>query len=375
MIKKVYNQERVLKIISEAPGISSTQIAEKMQLNRVTIFLYLKELQKIKRIRIDGNGKSTRYFINTSLQITNHLQHSKNVKWTERDIQIWKQELQFLLMESYDESVDIEGIEHEFEENCMYIDSDLIIRTGFEGFVAWCTDPLHDFSDRIVEKAGQYLDILASIAIRRKKHGFLDATELIRETLSGNMASAFDVFLFLTPSRLDDGFGATRTAIELRYGKVNNRFLLEHAIEKIIDPAKNYVNHTAVDGYMIAPPTIQREIQFRDVLKKKLNLNITYIESEKISTPGMGIMPQKEIQGKGKTNERIKNAMRSIVVTVPPDIQSKKHIIIFDDTFTTGATPNALALKIRESGYNGKTTIMTVCGSFLYDDSSFYEEI
>ncbi len=112
------------------------------------------------------------------------------------------------------------------------------------------------------------------------------------------MSAAFDRFLFLYPSRFHDGFGATRTAIELRNGKTNDVFLLESAIEKIIDPAIQYIKNTEVDAFMIAPPTVKREIQFRDVLKKKLNLDITYIQSEKIPTLGMSVTPQKQIQGK-----------------------------------------------------------------------------
>jgi len=375
MIKKVYNQEQVLRMISENPGISSTQIAEKMQLSRVTIFLYLKELQNLKKIRIEGKGKATRYFLHTSLAIGKNLESPHERKWTEVDIQILEQEIQFALIEAYGESVSLEDIDQEFEEYCMYIDSDMVIRTGFDAFIAWCSDPDHDYSDRIVQKAEQYLQILASINIRRKKHGFLDATELVRHTLDGDMTVAFDRFLFLYPSRLDDWFGSTRTAIELRYGKINNRFLLSTAIDKIIDPAHQYIRNTEVDAYMIAPPTVKREIQFRDVLRSKLNLSIFYIESEKIPTLGMGIIPQKEIRGEWKKTERVKNAMRSIVVKIPRDIQFRKHILIFDDTFTTGATPNALAIKLREGGYTGKITIMTVCGAFSFDDNSFDEEI
>ncbi len=40
--------------------------------------------------------------------------------------------------------------------------------------------------------------------------------------------------------------------------------------------------------------------------------------------------------------------MRSIDIKIPKEIHTKGHIVIFDDTFTTGATPNALAIKLRD---------------------------
>ena len=153
MIKKVYNQEQILKIISGNPGLSSTQLAEKMQLSRVTIFLYLQELQKLQKIRIEGKGRATRYFLDASLSIVDNLKNFQSRTWTEKDVQIWKQEIQFSLMEAYGENVSIEDIANDFDEYCMYIDADMVIRTGFDAFIAWCSDPNHDFSDRIVEKA------------------------------------------------------------------------------------------------------------------------------------------------------------------------------------------------------------------------------
>ena len=146
----------------------------------------------------------------------------------------------FALSETYDEKESIEDFNATFEKYCMYIAPDDTILTGFNAFLAWCTDPKHDFSDRIVAKAMEYLDIIGSIEVRRKKHGFLDATESARTNLNDLTDIAFDRFLFYIPSVLENGFGRTRTAIELYYGKLNNKYLLTHAIEQSIDAIREY---------------------------------------------------------------------------------------------------------------------------------------
>ncbi len=149
----------------------------------------------------------------------------------------------FALSETYGEADSIENFDATFEKYCMYIAIDDTILTGFDAFLAWCTDPKHNFSDRIIAKAMEYLEIIASIEIRRKKHGFLDGTESARSNLTGLTDIAFDRFLFYMPSVLENGFGRTRTAIELYYGKLNNKYLLTHAIEQSIDNIREYARN------------------------------------------------------------------------------------------------------------------------------------
>jgi hypothetical protein len=114
----------------------------------------------------------------------------------------------------------------------MYIATDDTILVGFDAFLGWCTDSRHDYSDRIVAKSIEYLEIIGSIEYRRRKNGFLDAGESARNNLKGITEIGFNSFLFCMPSVLDNGFGRTRTALELYYGKLNgNRYLLESAIK------------------------------------------------------------------------------------------------------------------------------------------------
>jgi hypothetical protein len=188
----------------------------------------------------------------------------------------------------------------------MYIAIDDTILTGFDAFLGWCTDPKHNFSDRIVAKAIEYLDIIGSIEFRRKKYRFLDGTESARNNLNGLTNIAFDRFLFYMPSVLENGFGRTRTAIELYYGKLNNKHLLTHAIEQSIDNIREYARGEGVDCVIFTPPTNDRTIQFRDILESLLSLKLPKIRVEKMPPFGKILQPQKDIKDRA---ERVQNAL------------------------------------------------------------------
>jgi hypothetical protein len=266
MINKVFIGEKILEAIKGQPGISASQIAERFDISRVTAFRHIKNLIALQKVRIQGQGKATRYFPHESLYISTNIA-TDTQGWNPDQVHILKEEILFALSEAYGEMESIENFDATFEKYCMYIAMDDTILTGFNAFLAWCTDPKHNFSNRIVAKAMEYLDIIGSIEIRRKKYGFLDGTESARSNLLGLTDIAFDRFLFCMPSVLENGFGRTRTAIELYYGKLNNKYLLTHAIEQSIESIQDYANNEQVDCLIFTPPTNNRTVQFRDILE------------------------------------------------------------------------------------------------------------
>ncbi len=89
------------------------------------------------------------------------------------------------MQETYNEGETEENLNAVFDRYCMYITSDDSIIKGFDAFLAWCTDPKRDFSGMIVQKALEYLEIVASIEIRRKKMVFWMQEERHERILMG----------------------------------------------------------------------------------------------------------------------------------------------------------------------------------------------
>lgn len=365
---KITTIEKILQLILENPGISTGEIAKKMNISRVTAYRHAQELLRIQKVRTEGNRKAQRYFGNLVHYVNNKIPQ----KFSPNDIQILQGEIIANFLEKYDETVNWSDIEAELQKYFMKIsrDDDTIF-TGFEGFLLFCAE--NGLQNRIVDKLIEYLDIIGSIEYLRRKNGFFDGKETAIHNLQKYMNIGFDNFYFCMPSVIKNGYGSTRPALELRYGKKNsNEYLMGEAIKKHIDPIKNFVEKNEVDACIYTPPTVKRILQFRDVLKKELQLKVREIKAEKTPAFGKILEEQKDIKDKKR---RVLNAEQSLQMEIPQEINQYKHIVIFDDSFTTGATPNAIAVKLRENDYQGKITIITICGSFDYELAISEDEI
>jgi hypothetical protein len=205
------------------------------------------------------------------------------------------------------EVISLSDVNQLFQNYSLYIDTEDHIYVGIDAFLLWCMDKRHDFSSRIREKAYEYFTLLGSIEYRRNKHGFFDATESARSNLQDDMNIGFDYFLFHDVFSLPDGYGRTRVALELLYGKQNSdEVLLTRGILGSIVPIQDYIKIKRIDAIVFTPPTQGRNIQFRNVLERMLSLPIQKISAEKIHDPNRILQAQKNIRDR---KLRIKNAL------------------------------------------------------------------
>lgn len=359
MNKKRENAKKILEFVRNNNGISSTEIGKYMNITTVSAYHYLDDLLWKNLIYKTGLGKNTRYFYMTKKI---HFNKDKLVEETLR-----------ILEDVYEFSLKKEEIIHIFERNFCYLDArNGELSYGIQAFILWCQDPKRNFRDEIIPKEwARYIVHFLDMEALRRKSGFFDGTESMRKILAPYTDIFIDKMLFCHISEIS-GFGRTRTAMELYYGKQNSdMFLIGNAIQWSIEPIRQYISQQNIDTIIFTPPTIARPVQFSSLLKTSLALSLQEILVSKVKGPDKTLIAQKFT----KWAERIINAQSSITIEKMGNTSSMKHILILDDNFTTGATVNAIAKKLRLFWYTGKITAITITGKFHYDAIVDVDEI
>lgn len=238
------------------------------------------------------------------------------------------------------------------ENNYIYVSPSSDIKRGIDGFQEWCKKNTFDFS-----KEKKLLSEKIKMVQKIKKEGLISAKKKI-------LSASGDLYLsevFFSDFYNLDHFGKTKLGQLVYLGKSSQNKELIGEIATIIKPAiTQLIERYEIGVVCFIPPTIDRKVQFLDVLKSRLKLGLPEIVAVKI--PSMTKVPQKTLR---KLEDRIINAQKTIAVN--PNQKITSNVLIIDDATGSGATLNETAGKIRKIlGKNKNVEIIgySVIGSF-----------
>ncbi|MDD3711098.1 MAG: hypothetical protein PHP37_00625 [Patescibacteria group bacterium] len=249
-----------------------------------------------------------------------------------------------------DKNLVVKSIKDYFiEQNYIYLSPNGDIIRGIDGFSTWCEKNNFDFEK---EKDNFYKKL--KVLNKNKKDELFSAKNKI---LAGKNKVYLDDIYF-SDFYTFDYFGKTKLGQLVYLGKTSQDKKIIKEIVRIVNPAiEKIINKKKIDFVGFIPPTIDRKIQFMDVFKKELNIELENIIISK--TSGDIKIPQKTLR---KLEDRIINANETI--SVKPSQEIKGNVLIIDDATGSGATLNEVAKKIKNINKNVKVFGYSVVGSY-----------
>lgn len=236
------------------------------------------------------------------------------------------------------------------DERYLFITPDGNMKSGWDGFVAWCDKTRRDPT----KTAREYIATLGKYDAF-VKGGLIDGMEKMKSTFHRGV---FLDRLFYLDFYSIERFGKTRIGQILLHAKNSqDRKLMKVLIDEIRPKVVALVEKYSIDGILFIPPTVKRETQFMKELEKYLKLPVRTLSVAKVKTPIA--VAQKTLS---KLEDRVENARKTIVVE---DTGTYKNILLIDDAVGSGSTLNETAAQIRRKGLcRGKVIGLAIAGSF-----------
>jgi len=235
-------------------------------------------------------------------------------------------------------------------ENYIYVSPSGELSRGVDGFQEWCRKNKFDYNKEktiFVEKFRTFEKL--------KKNGVISAKKSI---LSGKNKVYLDNVFFSDFYNIAH-YGKTKLGQLVYLGKTSQNKTIINEIVKLVRPdILSIIDRYDIKSVCFIPPTLDRKVQFMEVFKKGLKLNLSEIIARKI--PSQTKVPQKTLR---KLDDRIDNAEKTI--TVNPSQIIIGNVLIVDDATGSGATLNETAKKIKNiSEENIKVIGYSVVGSY-----------
>lgn len=234
-------------------------------------------------------------------------------------------------------------------ENYLYVSPSGEVNRGVAGFQEWCQKNKFEYDKEkktFIEKFKAFEKL--------KKSGVISAKKSI---LSGKNKVYLDNIFFSDFYNIGH-YGKTKLGQLVYLGKTSQNKTIIKEIVKLVYPAiLNIINKYDIKLICFIPPTMDRKVQFMDVFKKGLKLNLSEIIAIKV--PSLTKVPQKTLR---KLEDRIDNATKTIAVNPSQIIDG--NVLIIDDATGSGATLNETARKIKNIKSDIKVIGYSVVGSY-----------
>ncbi len=222
---------------------------------------------------------------------------------------------------------------------------------GYAAILYWCTRqnlPVLKTISEFIETRKKYLSFI-------NKHYLIDGLAKNNNTKGIHIVGVDQ--LYYIDFYAIERFGKTRLGTLMHYAKQGqNRILMKQIVYEVQQRVLKFVHDEQIDAIVYVPPTIKRQLQIMDYLKKHLKIDLPVIKVEKIKSPI--IVPQKALS---KIFERVANAKNSFVV---PKQLNYNHVLIIDDAIGSGATINEIAIKIKNNKMATRITGLAITGSY-----------
>lgn len=221
---------------------------------------------------------------------------------------------------------------------------------GMKGFEYWCAKTKQSLTKTIDE----YVTMQQKFEKYKMRNGLIDGKIKLKNAL----VEVFLDSIYYLDFYSIDRFGKTKLGQLILLAKQGQNKGLMREIIQIIKPRINYlIKKYNISAIGFVPPTVKRQVQLMNELKKLLKLKLEEVVIEKVRSNYL--VPQKTLS---KLADRIENARDTMVVrgeAIDGDI------LLIDDAVGSGATLNEIAKQMRERGMvKGKIIGLAIVGSY-----------
>lgn len=300
MEKQSKQQKQILEVIRLYGPVRSSELVRMLKISTKTAYKHLSALLAQQEIKKIGTTPKVFYLVNESLE---------------------------------DEAVVLDKIDQFVEQNYIYVSPTGEMTRGVAGFQLWCLKNKSDF-----EKEKKVFATRMQAMEKLRKNGVISA----KKTILSGKGELFLNNIFFSEFYNLDYFGKTKLGQMVYLGKSsqNREIILE--IAKLIKPAvRSLIEKYEIGLICFVPPTVERKVQFLEVLQMGLKLKLPQVLALKVAS--LTKVPQKTLR---KLEDRILNAQTTIAVDPSQKINS--NVLIIDDATGSGATLNEIAKKIRK---------------------------